>query len=59
MPQGLVTSEADLPHRTWICERCDAENSCLDAECQFCDPPEQIREDWEADHRIDQRKHER
>ena len=27
----------DLPHTEWICEECHSSNSCLDAECQFCD----------------------
>lgn len=27
----------DLPHTEWKCEVCGAGNSCLDAECQFCD----------------------
>jgi hypothetical protein len=26
----------DLPHTEWTCEECNAVNSCLDAECQFC-----------------------
>lgn len=31
--------EAELPHTYWYCEVCEAENSCLDAECQYCDGP--------------------
>lgn len=27
----------DLPHREWKCPHCNAVNSMLDAECQFCD----------------------
>ena len=27
----------DLPHTEWKCEFCGAENSCLDADCQYCD----------------------
>lgn len=26
----------DLPHTTWTCEWCDAENSCIDGTCQYC-----------------------
>jgi hypothetical protein len=49
---------ADLPHLDWICEWCEKPNSCLDACCQYCDgPPSQA--DYDADHRIDERKHSR
>lgn len=29
----------DLPHTEWRCEVCNAANSCLDGDCQFCDGP--------------------
>jgi hypothetical protein len=29
----------DLPHTEWRCEECNAVNSCLDGDCQFCDGP--------------------
>jgi hypothetical protein len=48
----------DLPRKEWECIFCGAINSDEDAECQFCDGPPS-REEWEADHKIDQRKHER
>ena len=48
----------DLPHTEWECERCGAINSCLDGECQFCDP-EQDRADYQRDHTRDYRKHDR
>ena len=44
---------------TWECPRCGAFNHESDFECQWCDPPEQLEEEWQADHKIDQRKHER
>lgn len=27
----------DLPHTEGQCEQCGAQNSCVDAECQYCD----------------------
>lgn len=35
---NVQPDEADLPHRDWTCETCGEVNSCLDAECQYCDP---------------------
>jgi hypothetical protein len=29
----------DLPHTAWVCEECQAVNSTLDADCQYCDGP--------------------
>lgn len=27
----------DLPHTFWNCDGCNAQNSCLDGECQYCE----------------------
>lgn len=35
----------DLPHTEWKCEACGADNSCIDAECQYCDFRELVEED--------------
>lgn len=37
MPYERNADMDDLPHTTWICEYCDAENSCSDGECQWCE----------------------
>jgi len=34
---------------TWICEVCEARNSRIDGECQFCDGPEEPAERFGAD----------
>jgi hypothetical protein len=37
MPYERNADMDDLPHTEWKCEKCGAMNSCIDAECQFCD----------------------
>ena len=54
MPQLLDWD--DLPHHEWECRWCGAANSDENAECQFCSGPP-TQQDYNADHRIDERKH--
>lgn len=39
----------DLPHTEWMCEHCHSTNSCLDADCQFCDG-NRIQNQYTLDH---------
>lgn len=38
-PYDQRPDQDDLPHHEWKCDECGAVNSCLDAECQFCEGP--------------------
>lgn len=37
----------DLPHTEWVCEVCNAINSCLDGECQYCDGGQILEDEFE------------
>jgi hypothetical protein len=43
----------DLPHMEWECSECNALNSCLDGDCQFCDGPAACEHDWHPDPKCD------
>lgn len=47
--QERIADWDDLPHTTWKCEACGAENSCLDGTCQFCDVADHATEQGQAE----------